>query len=142
MTSNWSCDQRVTWLYGWVSLPVSLHLPKFGVYQYFASEDIMYLNYHVTSQDHLIGGGHVSLWMCAPYGISVPWWICCSYALGKYRCNIFNNFSRELTWGHKVCVNLWVNFPHGKLGPYHDWWPLVYCQWRYKIFILSYDLTK
>ena len=52
----------------------NLHLAMFGVYWSSASEDIISLIFHVTSQDHVIEGScdHVE----APYFISPPSQVC------------------------------------------------------------------
>ena len=57
MTSKWSCNPRVTWLYGWEAFTVRQHLAQFGVHRSPSSGDI-YLICYKTLHDHLIDGSY------------------------------------------------------------------------------------
>ena len=50
--------------------------------------------------------------------------------------------SPHMTTYLKGYVNLSVEGPHGMLAPGHILWPLVWCEWRYKVFKLSCDLIN
>ena len=41
----------------------------------------------------------------------------------------------------KPYLNLWAEAPNSKFPPYHVWFPLVQCKWKYDIFNCLFDLT-